>query len=100
MDFRHQAIPVSGVSAFNADALLLVIAGNKLPADLPKPLTQAVEAIPASAWTHDLQPMPAGAVLSNRSVMITSDHRRGYDVDASRWLTAEESKKARGLSSE
>jgi leucyl aminopeptidase len=44
MDFRHQAIPVSGVSAFNADALLLVIAGNKLPADLPKPLTQAVQA--------------------------------------------------------
>ncbi|HET9207668.1 MAG TPA: leucyl aminopeptidase, partial [Burkholderiaceae bacterium] len=43
MDFRHQAIPVSGVSAFNADALLLVIAGNKLPADLPKPLTQAVQ---------------------------------------------------------
>ena len=65
-----------------------------------QPLTQAVEAIPASAWTHELQPMPAGAVLANRNIMITSDHRRGYDVDASRWLTAEEAKKARGLSSE
>ena len=43
MDFRHQPTPVSGVSVFSADALLLVIAGNKLPADLPKPLTQALQ---------------------------------------------------------
>jgi leucyl aminopeptidase len=44
MDFRHQQTTAAGVSAFNADALLLVIAGNKLPSDLPKPLAQAVQA--------------------------------------------------------
>jgi len=44
MDFRHQPISVGGVAAFSADALLLVVAGNKLPADLPKPLTQALQA--------------------------------------------------------
>jgi leucyl aminopeptidase len=43
MDFRHQATTVAGVSAFNADALLLVVAGNKLPSDLPKPLAQALQ---------------------------------------------------------
>ena len=44
MDFRHQPISVGGVAAFSADALLLVVAGNKLPADLPKPLTHALQA--------------------------------------------------------
>ncbi len=44
MDFRHQQTTVTGVSAFAADALLVVVAGNKLPtADLPKPLAQALQ---------------------------------------------------------
>ncbi len=44
MDFRHQQTTVAGVSAFGADALLVVVAGNKLPSDLPKPLAQALQA--------------------------------------------------------
>jgi leucyl aminopeptidase len=44
MDFRHQQTTVAGVAAFGADALLVVVAGNKLPSDLPKPLTQALQA--------------------------------------------------------
>jgi leucyl aminopeptidase len=44
MDFRHQQTTVAGVAAFGADALLLVVAGNKLPSDLPRPLAQALQA--------------------------------------------------------
>jgi leucyl aminopeptidase len=44
MDFRHQQATAAGVAAFNADALLLVVAGTKLPSDLPRPLTQALQA--------------------------------------------------------
>jgi leucyl aminopeptidase len=44
MDFRHQQTTAAGVAAFNADALLLVVAGTKLPSDLPRPLAQAVQA--------------------------------------------------------
>jgi leucyl aminopeptidase len=43
MDFRHQPTTVAGVSAFAADALLLVVAGSKLPTDLPRPLAHAVQ---------------------------------------------------------
>ncbi|HEX6723364.1 MAG TPA: leucyl aminopeptidase, partial [Burkholderiaceae bacterium] len=36
---------MAGVSTFSADALLVVVAGQKLPtADLPKPLAQALQA--------------------------------------------------------
>jgi leucyl aminopeptidase len=45
MDFRHQATTTAGVSTFNADALLLVVAGTKLPQDLPRPLAQALHAV-------------------------------------------------------
>src|SRR5687767_12502989 len=44
MDFRHQQTTVAGVAAFDADALLLVVAGSKLPQDLPRPLVQALQA--------------------------------------------------------
>ena len=44
MDFRHQQTTVAGVSAFSADALLLVVAGTKVPSDLPRPLAQALQA--------------------------------------------------------
>jgi len=43
MDFRHQQATAAGAAAFNADALLLVVAGTKLPSDLPRPLAQAVQ---------------------------------------------------------
>jgi leucyl aminopeptidase len=44
MDFRHQQTTVAGVAAFGADALLLVVAGAKLPADLPRALAQVLQA--------------------------------------------------------
>jgi leucyl aminopeptidase len=43
MDFRHQQTTVAGVAVFNADALLVVISGAALPADLPRALAQAVQ---------------------------------------------------------
>ena len=43
MDFRHQQASGAAVAAFNADALLLVVAGTKLPSDLPRPLAQALQ---------------------------------------------------------
>src|SRR4030095_12174360 len=43
MDFRHQQATAAGAAAFNADALLLVVAGTKLPSDLPRPLAQALQ---------------------------------------------------------
>src|SRR5688572_1034285 len=44
MDFRHQQTTVAGVAAFGADALLLVVAGAKLPSDLPRALAQVLQA--------------------------------------------------------
>jgi leucyl aminopeptidase len=44
MDFRHQQTTAAGVAAFTADALLLVVAGSKLPQDLPRPLATALQA--------------------------------------------------------
>src|SRR5262245_55852922 len=45
MDFRHQITTVAGVAAVNADALLVVVIGNKAPADLPAALAQALQAV-------------------------------------------------------
>jgi leucyl aminopeptidase len=43
MDFRHQPTTVAGVASTNADALLVVIVGNKPPGDLPPALAQALQ---------------------------------------------------------
>jgi len=59
-----------------------------------QPLTKAVESIPASDWTHQLRPMPSGAIIPNRSVMESGDGKQYYDVEAGRFLTPEEIKKA------
>jgi leucyl aminopeptidase len=44
MDFRHQLTTVAGVASVNADALLVVVVGNKAPSDLPAALAKALQA--------------------------------------------------------
>ncbi len=44
MDFRHQLTTVAGVASVNADALLVVVVGNKAPSDLPAALAKALHA--------------------------------------------------------
>jgi leucyl aminopeptidase len=39
MDFRSQVLPASGLGGVAADALMLVVAGNAVPAGLDKPLS-------------------------------------------------------------
>ncbi|NRF69856.1 leucyl aminopeptidase [Aquincola sp. S2] len=43
MDFRTQVTAPGATSRFNADALLIVLAGDKLPAGLDEPLAKAIE---------------------------------------------------------
>src|SRR5262245_32644380 len=45
MDFRHQVTTAAGVASVVADALLVVVVGNKTPGDLPAALTKALQAI-------------------------------------------------------
>ncbi|MFI4929317.1 MAG: leucyl aminopeptidase [Burkholderiales bacterium] len=44
MDFRHQLTTVAGVASVSADALLVVVVGNKAPSDLPAALAKALHA--------------------------------------------------------
>ncbi|HEY6512676.1 MAG TPA: leucyl aminopeptidase [Burkholderiaceae bacterium] len=44
MDFRHQLTTVAGVAAVDADALLVVVVGSKVPNDLPAALAKALQA--------------------------------------------------------
>jgi leucyl aminopeptidase len=43
MDFKHQSTSVSALASASADALLIVVVGNKAPSDLPRALAQAVQ---------------------------------------------------------
>jgi len=45
MDFRHQLTTVAGVASVDADAMLVVVVGNKPPNDLPAALGKALLAI-------------------------------------------------------
>ncbi len=63
MDFRTLAIPTGGLSAVAADALLLVIAGPTLPADMDPALAAAVSAAVAAG---DLKPEAGGALYLHR----------------------------------
>jgi len=45
MDFRHQLTTVAGVAAVAADALLVVVVGNRPPNDLPAALDKALQAL-------------------------------------------------------
>jgi hypothetical protein len=54
--------------------------------------------VPASDWTRTLQGMPTGAVLPDRKIMVLQrkgDAPRYYDVAGGRFLTKEESERAR-----
>jgi len=44
MDFRHQPTTLAGVASVNADALLVVLVGSKVPSELPPPLVKALQA--------------------------------------------------------
>jgi hypothetical protein len=54
--------------------------------------------VPASAWTRTLQGMPTGAVLPDRKIMVSrkkGEPPRYYDVAEGRYLSKEESERAR-----
>jgi leucyl aminopeptidase len=42
MDFKTRVLPASGLSGAVTDALLLVVHGNRVPADLPQPLADVL----------------------------------------------------------
>ena len=43
MDFRNQVLSAAGVAKADADALLVVVIGSKVPPGLPRPLAAALE---------------------------------------------------------
>ncbi|HTP74460.1 MAG TPA: leucyl aminopeptidase [Burkholderiaceae bacterium] len=45
MDFRHQLTTVTAVASTDADALLVVVVGNKMPSDLPPALAKALQTV-------------------------------------------------------
>lgn len=55
-----------------------------------------LEVVPAAEWTKELRPMPTGAVIGNRKVMVAQQgsKQRYYDVTEGRFLNAKEAEQA------
>jgi leucyl aminopeptidase len=94
MDFRNQVITASAVARTDADALMVVIAGARLPALLPRALAQPLD---AAVKQHDLVLKAGRALYAGRLAGVKAP-RTLFAVAADGSAKAIKSAAAQGLS--